>query len=75
VAAKPGKKPRILMSVTEANLTVLQRDSLARHIRRLRRTCKGPKATTYRDLARTTGIPLSVLHGIAPGQNRHPWLD
>ena len=57
-------------------MTVLQRDSLARHIRRLRRACKGPRTTTYRDLARTTGIPLSVLHGIAQGKIAIPgWIE
>jgi hypothetical protein len=46
-------------------LTVLQRSSLANHIRRLRIATTGARKASYRDLARATGIPLSVLHAIA----------
>jgi hypothetical protein len=46
-------------------LTVLKRNSLARHISRLRISHTGSKKASYRDLVRTTGIPLSVLHAIA----------
>lgn len=57
-------------------MTVLQRPSLARPIRRLHLTRKGSKTTTYRDLVRTTGIPLSVLHAIAQGKIAIPgWIE
>ena len=57
---------QILLSVTEAKaLTVLQRSSLADHIHKLRSTRTGNKKASYRDIARATGIPLSVLHAIA----------
>ena len=46
-------------------MTVLQRRSLANHIRRLRTANTGARKACYRDLARATGIPLSVLHAIA----------
>ena len=46
-------------------MTVLQRSSLANHIRRLRIANTGTRKASYRDLARATGIPLSVLHAIA----------
>ena len=46
-------------------MTVLQRSSLANHIRRLRTANTGTRKASYRDLARATGIPLSVLHAIA----------
>jgi hypothetical protein len=57
-------------------LTVLKRNSLARHISRLRITHTGSKKASYRDLVRTTGIPLSVLHAIAQGKSAIPgWIE
>ena len=56
-------------------MTVLQRSSLANHIRRLRTASTGARKASYRDLARATGIPLSVLHAIAKEEDRDSRLD
>ena len=57
-------------------MTVLKRNSLARHVSRLRITHTGSKKASYRDLVRTTGIPLSVLHAIAQGKIAIPgWIE
>jgi serine/threonine protein kinase len=54
----------------------LKRNSLARHISRLRIAHTGSKKASYRDLVRTTGIPLSVLHAIAQGKIAIPgWIE
>ncbi|HME34700.1 MAG TPA: hypothetical protein VKF84_05640 [Candidatus Sulfotelmatobacter sp.] len=46
-------------------MTFLQCSSLANHIRRLRTANTGTRKASYRELARATGIPRSVLHAIA----------